>query len=128
MRLAVAHPLVPALLAAGLVVAGAGLAPVYYRSQVTVQVVSMGSVGFASDHPCVPGEANPMFVYVGVFNGVDEAVYVQVGLVTNGTIYGAASVGLPPHGRTVVGVFYSSYDCQDPAAYAVIQSVTPQGL
>ncbi len=125
---AATHPVVLVLVAAGIVVACVGGVGAYYGSQLDVRVLSMGTFGFASDQPCIPGQANPMMVYVWVYNGADEYVHVQPGFVINGTTYSATGAEVWPRSWVSTATLYTSYDCKDPAARAVVLSATPGWL
>ncbi len=122
------HPVVLALVGLATVTASVGGVAAYYGTQLDVRVLSMGSFGFASDQPCIPGEANPMIVYVWVYNGADEYVRVDPGVVINGTTYSATGTEVWPRSWASVGALYTSYDCKDPAARAVVLSAEPRWL
>ena len=124
-KVAVIHPLVIGVVVVSIISGSIGGLNLYYGSQLTAtQIRGPGSVGFATDSPCIPGRANPMLLWVDVYNAVDEKLNIQLGVIVNGTLY-FTEITAGPRGRSGAPVFYMSYDCKDPVARAVFLSAAP---
>lgn len=114
------------LLVLALIIVGSVGLDAFYRPRVSAQANGFGSWAFASDSPCVPGQANLMVLYVSAYNGADEPVTVWVEVRVGGAPDRVSGIAVPSDSIASVGVgVYTSADCKDPKAQVRITGIWP---